>query len=377
MAATDLSALLDRLAGVGPTRFPFISLYLNAQPDDRGRDRHETFVRSELGERAASYIDDADARASLTRDLDRIQKWLSTELQPSANGAAIFACSGAGIFEATQVAAPVEENLLFIGDRPHLYPLARLDARYPRYAALVCDTNRARIFVFAAGAIETVNEVQGEKTRRHDMGGWSQARFQRRIDNIHKAHVQEAVEALDRIVRKEEIAHVLVSGNDVSLPLIDESLPQSLRERVVDILRLDTKAPEREVLDRTLEAMERKDAESDQDKVEELLDAYRSGGLGVVGFARTREALEKGQVDELVVSASLVQLEGVQGIEPALAEADDRGNPEPIEKVDDALKADELVAAARQTDATITFIEDPSLLARVGGVGAILRYKLP
>ena len=377
MAATDLSALLDRLAAVESTPVPFISLYLNAQPDDRGRDRHETFVRTELGERAASYIDDADARASLTRDLDRIQKWLSTELQPSANGAAIFACSGAGVFEATQVAAAVEENLLFIGDRPHLYPLARLDARYPRYAALVCDTNRARIFVFASGAVETVDEVQGEKTRRHDMGGWSQARFQRRIDNIHKAHVQEAVEALDRIVRAEGIAHVLVSGNDVSLPLIDESLPQSLRERVVDILRLDTKAPEREVLERTLEAMQRKDAESDQDKTEELLDAYRSGGLGVVGFARTREALEKGQVDELVVSASLVQLEGVQGIEPALAEADDRGDPEPIEKVDNALKADELVAIARQTDATITFIEDPSLLARVGGVGAILRYKLP
>jgi peptide chain release factor subunit 1 len=375
MAATELSALLDRLAAVEPTPFPFISLYLNAQADDRGHDRHQKFVRIELGERAASYIDDAAARASLTRDLDRIQQWLSTELQPSANGAAIFGCSEAGVFEATQVAAAVDENLLFIGDRPHLYPLARLDARYPRYAALVCDTNRARIFVFAAGAVETVDEVQGEKTRRHDMGGWSQARFQRRIDNIHKAHVQEAVEALDRIVRKEEIAHVLVSGNDVSLPLIEECLPQPLRDRVVDVLRLDTKAPEREVLERTLEAMRRKDAESDRDKVEALLDAYRSGGLGVVGFARTREALEKGQVDELVVSASLAQLEGVQGIEPALAEADDRGDPEPIEKVDNALKADELVAIARQTDATITFIEDPSLLARLGGVGAILRYK--
>jgi peptide chain release factor subunit 1 len=376
MATTDLSALLDRLAGLEPTRLPFISLYLNAQPDDRGRDRHEAFVRGELGERAASYMDDAAARASLTRDLDRIQQWLSTELQPSANGAAIFACSGDGVFEAIQVAAAVEENLLFIGDRPHLYPLARLDARYPRYAALVCDTNRARIFVFAAGAVETVDEVQGEKTRRHDMGGWSQARFQRRIDNIHKAHVQEAVEALDRIVRAEGIAHVLLSGNDVSLPLIEDSLPQPLRERVVDVLRLDTKAPEREVLERTLEAMRRKDAESDQDKVAALLDAYRSGGLAVVGFARTREALEKGQVDELIASASLVHLEGVHGIEPALAEADDRGDAEPIEKVDKALKADELVAIARQTDATITFIEDPSLLATVGGVGAILRYRV-
>jgi peptide subunit release factor 1 (eRF1) len=38
--------------------------------------------------------------------------------------------------------------------------------------------------------------------------------------------------------------------------------------------------------------------------------------------------------------------------------------------------ADELVAAARQTDARVTFIEDPTLLAEAGGVGAILRYRL-
>jgi peptide subunit release factor 1 (eRF1) len=375
MAVTEISPLLDRLAAVEPTPYPFISLYLNAQADGSGHDRYQAFVRAELGDRAASYVDDADARVSLTRDLDRIQRWLSTELQPSANGAAIFACSAAGIFEATQLAAGVEENLLFIGDRPHLYPLARIDARYPRYAALVCDTNHARIFVFAAGAIEKINEVHGEKTRRHDMGGWSQARFQRRIDNMHKAHVDEAVATLDRIVRKEDIPHVVLTGNEVALPLIEESLPPRLRERVVDVFRLDAKAPEREVLERTLEALRRRDAENDREKVDALMDAYRAGGLGVVGFDRTRKALENGQVDELLVSTSFVQLEGVQGIEPALAEAND-GDNAPVEKVDEALKADELVAAARMTDATITFIEDPSLLARVGGVGALLRYKV-
>jgi peptide chain release factor subunit 1 len=375
MAPIDLSALLDRLAAVEPTRFPFISLYLNAQADQHGRDRHETFVRTQLGERAASYIDDAAARESATRDLDRIQHWLANELDPSANGAAVFACSAIGVFEAASLAAAIDENLLFMGDRPHLYPLARLDARYPRYAALVCDTNHARIFVFAAGAVERVGELQGEKTRRHDTGGWSQARFQRRIENTHKAHVQEAVDVLDRIVRTEDIPHVLVSGNDASLPLIDECLPQPLRERVVDHLRLDTKAPEREIFERTIEALRRKDADDDKESVGALMEAYRSGGLGVVGFERTREALENGQVDELLVSSSLVRLEGVHGIEPAIVEADDRGDAEPIEKVDDALKADELVAVARRTDAAITFIEDASLLARVGGVGALLRYK--
>jgi peptide subunit release factor 1 (eRF1) len=347
--ATDLSSLIDRLARMDPGQFPVVSLYLNTQPNDRGRDHYQAFTRSELGGRTELYVDDAAGRESLRHDLDRIQKWLGTELRPSANGAAIFACSGAGLFEAVQVVAPIDRHMLFVSDGPHLYPLARLDARYPRYAALVSDTNRARVFVFASGTTERVDEVTGQKTRSHDMGGWSQARFQRRAANLQKTHVQEAVDALERIVREEDIPQVIVTGNDVSLPLIEDRLPPFLRERLVDAFRLETRAPEHEVLERTLEALWRKDAETDKEKVDAVIGAYRAGGLAVVGPEPARRALENGQVDELVVSAALVQPEGT---------------------------GDDLVAKARQTDAAVTFIEDPALLEPVGGVGATLRYKV-
>jgi peptide subunit release factor 1 (eRF1) len=38
--------------------------------------------------------------------------------------------------------------------------------------------------------------------------------------------------------------------------------------------------------------------------------------------------------------------------------------------------ADELVTRARQTAARIRFIEDEHLLADVGGVGALLRFRV-
>jgi peptide subunit release factor 1 (eRF1) len=43
----------------------------------------------------------------------------------------------------------------------------------------------------------------------------------------------------------------------------------------------------------------------------------------------------------------------------------------------DRLKlADQLVSKAQQTNARIRFIEDPQLLKDVGGVGALLRFKI-
>ena len=55
---------------------------------------------------------------------------------------------------------------------------------YRRYAVLVADTNRARIFVFGRGRILAAAEVQSETTNRSQMGGWSQMRYQRHVDNL-------------------------------------------------------------------------------------------------------------------------------------------------------------------------------------------------
>ena len=50
----QLSAQLDRLAEWDPGPFPVVSLYLNLQADDKGRDNFEPFLRKELSDRIAS-----------------------------------------------------------------------------------------------------------------------------------------------------------------------------------------------------------------------------------------------------------------------------------------------------------------------------------
>jgi predicted RNase H-like nuclease (RuvC/YqgF family) len=84
---------------------------------------------------------------------------------------------------------------------------------------VLADTNFARILVIATGAVVDAREVTGVKTRRTDQGGWSQARFQRHIENFHLHHAKEVVEALARIVQQEGIEHVLLAGDEVILPL--------------------------------------------------------------------------------------------------------------------------------------------------------------
>src|SRR5712692_8415359 len=135
-----LSAQLDRLAAWDAGPFPIVSLYLNLQPDDRGRDRFEPFLRHELAARIETYKAHTPERASLDRDAERIRSYVDG-IDPSANGLALFTSSGANLFEAIVLAAPVSEHRLFIAQQPHLYSLALLLDEYPKYAALVADTH--------------------------------------------------------------------------------------------------------------------------------------------------------------------------------------------------------------------------------------------
>jgi peptide subunit release factor 1 (eRF1) len=373
----SLARDLDLLAAFEPTDLPVISLYLDGRPDQRGRPTYEAFVRKELRGRARTFPLRSPERESFDRDAERIQRYLRDEVRPSANGIAIFACAGAdGFFHPLQVDAPIEAHRLYVYHQPHLYPLARLDDRYRPYAVLLADTNSARVLVFGVGTRLGGATLEGQKVSRVAVGGWAQARYQRHVENYHLHHAKEVVDALDRVVREERIERVVLAGDEVIVPLLRQQLPAHLADRVVDVLRLDMTTPERDVFRATLDAMREHDARDDRRRVSDLLDAYRAGGLAVVGAHDTLAALRQGQVDELLLSAGLEAIhEGPEEIgAPLLSEAP-VPEPEAGRSTRIAFVADALVTRARQTGARIVFIEDAALLAAVGGVGATLRYR--
>ena len=379
-ASEQLNEQLNRLAAFEPTGAPVISLYLNTQADQHGRDNYDVFIRREFRDRTRGYSAGTQERESLDTDFERIQQYLATELKPSTNALAIFASSASdGFFEAVQLAAPLDEHWLYIADQPQLYPLARLDSQHPRYAAVLIDTSAARIFVFATGELVTERQVQGEKTRgRGGMGGWSQSRYQRRVENAHVNLVKEVVEVLDRLVRDEGIPSIILAGDEVALPLIKDQLPKHLAEKLINDIHLPAFAAAHDVLSATMEVLEQHNVQSDKDRVGEVLAAYRGPGLGVVGVKETLDALEKGQVEELLISASLHSIAPPAKMEEPVLPTDatiERGGAV-ITAEKEARVADELVTKAKQTAARITFIEDPALLQEFGGVAALLRFKI-
>ena len=173
----SLSQRFQILAAAQPSPFPVVSLYLNLSTGPNGRENYETFVRKAFSDRIKGLPADSPERQSFEQDHQRIVDYLDKEINRSSQALAIFACAAAGLFEAVQLEAPIEQHWLFVGSVPHLYPLARVIEDHPRYAAVLLDTNRAQIFVFGLGTTERTETVVSARTRRTSKGGWSQARY--------------------------------------------------------------------------------------------------------------------------------------------------------------------------------------------------------
>ena len=119
--------------------------------------------------------------------------------------------------------------------------------------------------------------------------------------------------------------------------------------------------------------------ETDAEKVRELLDEWQGGGLGIAGPEATLRAFQMGQVDELIITGSPDALKPVQTLPDDAAPGAvvvDTSAAQPAPAGKQLKLAGELVARAQQTGARIRFIEDPALLEPIGGVGALLRFRI-
>lgn len=372
--ASPLRSVLDRLAGFEPAGAPVLSLYLDTRPDQTGRDNFDAFLRKELTSRGRSFPLRSPERESFDKDQERITAYLENDLEASANGVAVFACAASGLFETVQLDAPIEENHLYVAEGPHLYPLARLADQFPPYAVLIVDSHTARLFVFGPDAKRRDEKVEGRKLSRTSVGGWSQMRYQRRIENYQEQHAREVVAALEKVVSEEGVTQIVLAGDEVIIPILREQLPPSLADRVIDVLRLDITTPEHEVLKASTEALREHDAETDAEIVERMLNQFRSGQLGVAGVEDTLAALELGQVDTLLVAASPDQVrDDGAAADGGNGSGGDGANGNGAQ---DVPAVERLIRMARQTGAAITFIEDRALLADVEGVGALLRFRV-
>jgi len=349
-----LRDLMRRLADATSTEAPILSCYVDVRPAAQGGrpgERNELMlVRRRLDAIGDQIEGRSDAGTSVERDRGQIENLLESDELNGVSGVAIFACARIGLWEAigAQVAFDTQVTA---GPTADLFQLAKLLDDQVSAVVAVVDSNTCRLFVTRRGRLAErggPDESPAEHTR-HDTGGWSQANFQRHVDMQDKRFAKEAAGAIERLVRREQPAHVILAGDERAISVLDPELPEHVRPLVEHVARIDMRATVEDVRQEIAPILSALEEADGMEAADRAMAGWRAGDLGVVGVDATMAALEIGQVDELIIDQSV----------PA----------------DEELRA-ELIRQAAATDARVEIVRDHPDLGGHDGVAATLRFRL-
>jgi peptide chain release factor subunit 1 len=349
-----LQELTRRLAEVESPEAPVLSIYLDVRPEVHGEApaRRPQFVviRDQLRRVAGTYRPHSPARSSFDADTERILRYLDDGDFDGVEGVGLFACHAAGLWDEVRSPIPFEVQAS-AAPTADLFQLATLLADSEAAVVALVDSNTCRLFATRRGALreQPGPDEPPDEHRRHDQGGWSQARYQRHIDMQDKRFAAEAAAAIEKLVDEINARHLVLAGDERTLPVLQAELSPRMVALVEAVEHIGMRTGANEVareVEPILAAIRRAEEEEVADRV---IGAVRSGDLGAAGIDAVASALELGQVHELVIDRS----------------AD----------VDDELRA-ELVRQAALTSAEVITVQDHQGIIELGGVGATLRFRI-
>jgi peptide chain release factor subunit 1 len=381
MARTVTWEELRTLAAFEAERGCAISLYLNLDP-------RVSPTAGDAATRLNSLLDEAtkseganarelshDERLGLRTDLDRIRAYFAQEFDRNgAHGLAVFCASLNNIWRALALTEAVPDRIK-VSRRLYLAPLVPLVGRGEGALVIVVGREQGRFYRLRAGRLEELADISEEQPRRHDQGGWSQARFQRHVDNLASDHLRDVADELDRVIRR---AHggmrVVVMSPEETWAELSGLLSQEVLASLAGWTHAEAHAAPAELLQRATPVLDRWRATREQELAERWREEAGRDGRASSGWEKTLEAASDGRVEILLFQDGVTR-EAWRC--PACGRAAAAGGTCPLDGTTMERGADGLDLAVHQTlvhGGTVWALQHARDLDPVEGIGALLRY---
>lgn len=359
---------VERLARLDTHGQPVLSLYIDLDPS---RFPTPDTRASQLGS-----LLDAARRQSAAEEADRVEAWLSSDprITRGALGLAIFSAQGGHLLEAVRLTEPVEP-LAIVDSIPWLEPLAERISPGTWGVAIV-SRRGARLLRGGPGGWAEFSAITDELHRRHAQGGWSQARFQRGIDEQVAAHVRGVADRLLRTHRRSPFDHLVVACAGELRPMIEHDLDNELKGVLVGIVHRDLEhASFEQIADTVAPLIERAEREREGELVARIEEGLGTGGPAAAGLDEVLSTLEEQRVAVLLVS----QRESLRaGVCPTCGRLSTNGgrtcplDGSPLAPVDAIEQA--VDEAGRQAAEVVVVRDHHEWLRQHGGIAALLRW---
>jgi peptide chain release factor subunit 1 len=321
-----------------------------------------------------------DDRKAVDEDLGRLEAYMESGDAPVSGARALAVFFSGDLLEAVPLSHPVPGRIV-IARRPYVEPLV-VGERRERWCVTLVDRRNGRIYTGQAPDLTAGADIADDVRGKHRQGGWSQANYQRSVENDADQHLRHVADEVYRHWQSDPFSRLVLGGPAEDVDRFAELLHNDLRRVLADVrLSLDVEvAGVAEVRAATEELVKRERAAEQTETLATLEERLGAGGAAVVALEPTLEALNERRVERLVIAHNF-QARGARCPSCGLLYAEGTvtcpADGTAVEPVDDLREA--AVEAAVLQDADVVAVGEgsdppPAALLRGAGIGALLRF---
>ncbi|HHQ49597.1 MAG TPA: hypothetical protein ENK19_12035 [Acidobacteria bacterium] len=353
-----------------------LTLYLDIDQTKQANRNGGYLVQAEamLKELRSTSGDDAALQADATRTLELVRR-----LEPRGKTALTVVQSGHGVGEVHQIRVAIAPSVHWRRGA-FLRPVVEALDEYERYAVVLTDKQRARIFTSYLGELvehtDLISATGGKTQTTGTDRWWSQKRFQRHHEQKVALHAKRVVDALHELSLKVPFDRLIVAGPQEAAAQVARLLPRRLHGKLVKTIPLPVTASEREVSERIAQVQEEMERQQELEMVRGLLAELHESGRAVAGLENVVDAVNEGRVWKLFYVKGLDLNGKVCAACGSLAVNGERCHYCDGALHDEAHLVDRLSQSVIELAGRVEMVDGPAAeeLRPAGSIAALLRY---
>jgi peptide chain release factor subunit 1 len=369
---------LRQLAGFRAEKGAAISLFVDLDPSvspTPGDARTRVHSLLDEGEKKTNGGKQShEQRLGLKADFERIRDFFNEEFRrDGTRGYAVFCAGLDNLWQTVPLSERVPDEVK-VSRELYLAPLVPLVGRGEGAVVAVVSREQGRLYQLRAGRLDEVADLFEEQPRRHDQGGWSQARMQRHADELAKDHLKTVAEELEGRLRRLQFPRVVVVGPEELKSEFVDALAGDARGAIIGWTTAKSHASAAELLKIALPVLEEWRERQEAVTVERWKEEAGRNGRAASGWEATLEAASDARVECLLFE------EGVEHeawVCPACGRVSISGGRCPLDGTEMEHRDEGLDLAVHQVLAHgghVLAVRHRRDLDPVGGIGALLRF---
>lgn len=302
---------LKKLAKLRSKKGAIVSLYLNV--DGRKYSHKQDYeqelkilIKQAIKEWVENEQLNRNWRLALKQDLNEIYNYVTGEFQRQGyKGLVIFKSSSDNIWFVYPLAISVPTKLV-ISQEPYTKILSAVLDEHKRFCTVVVDRKKARYFTVYLDTIEEhygvfKNEWVPDKVKEGEWAGLKQSRIARHIEDHVLHHLKDCAQFTFNFFRTHYFDFLIIGGHKEISAKFATLLHPYLKERLAGFFAAEPDSSLEEILTKSLAVAERLEKEEEEKTITKLKEQLQANGLAVMGVKDTIQALNKGQVNTLII----------------------------------------------------------------------------